>query len=33
MALPGLVAGLIAASTARTIRTDLIPVREEIVHV
>ncbi|GAA3071476.1 MFS transporter [Streptosporangium carneum] len=29
VALPGLVAGLIVASTARTIRTDLIPVREE----
>ncbi|MEV7013522.1 MFS transporter [Streptosporangium sp. NPDC051022] len=31
--LPGLAAGLIIASTARTIRNDLIPVREESVNV
>ncbi|MFF3669357.1 MFS transporter [Microtetraspora malaysiensis] len=33
IALPGLVAGLIIASTSRTIQTDLIPVREEIINV
>ncbi|SEM62105.1 Predicted arabinose efflux permease, MFS family [Nonomuraea pusilla] len=33
IALPGVAAGLIIASTARTIRTDLIPAREEILDV
>ncbi|MER7128287.1 MFS transporter [Streptosporangium saharense] len=32
IALPGLLAGLLIASTARTIRADLIPVREENVN-
>ncbi|MFD0889086.1 hypothetical protein ACFQ08_31520, partial [Streptosporangium algeriense] len=33
IALPGLVAGVFIASTARTIRAELVPVREENVNV